>query len=130
MQYVLGEVYFYNNFEVNEHVLIPRPETEKLVEMIFNENNFGSILDLGTGSGCIPISLKCLLPKARVEACDISDEALTLAKRNAGRNRAEVSFFNGDILGLPDSVSHYDIIVRTTYIKRSESDHIYYNVKV
>ncbi|MBK7818274.1 MAG: peptide chain release factor N(5)-glutamine methyltransferase [Sphingobacteriaceae bacterium] len=133
LQYVLGEAYFYKYiFEVNEHVLIPRPETEELVEMIFNQNKefSGSILDLGTGSGCIPISLKCLLPKARVEACDISDEALTLAKRNAGRNRAEVSFFNGDILGLPDSVSHYDIIVSNPpYIKRSESDQIHDNVK-
>ncbi len=108
LQYVLGEAYFYKyTFEVNEHVLIPRPETEELVEMIYKENKefTGSILDMGTGSGCIPISLKCLLPKAKVEACDISDEALALAKRNAERNKAEVMFFKDNILDFQATLS-------------------------
>ncbi len=133
LQYVLGETYFYkHNFFVNEHVLIPRPETEELVEMIINENKefLGNILDLGTGSGCIPISLKCAFSKARVEACDISDEALTLAKKNAERNNVAVRFFNANILHLPSSIIHNDIIVSNPpYIKHSESDQIHDNVK-
>lgn len=133
LQYVLGEAYFYKyNFLVNEHVLIPRPETEELVEMIYKENKefSGRILDMGTGSGCIPISLKCLLPTANVEACDISDEALSLAKKNADKNNANVSFFKADILNLSSSVLHYDIIVSNPpYIKLAESDQIHDNVK-
>ncbi|MBK6521295.1 MAG: peptide chain release factor N(5)-glutamine methyltransferase [Bacteroidia bacterium] len=133
LQYVLGEAYFYKyTFEVNEHVLIPRPETEELVEIIYKENKefTGSILDMGTGSGCIPISLKCLLPKAKVEACDISDEALALAKRNAERNKAEVMFFKDNILEFASHTLHYDIIVSNPpYIKLSESDQIHDNVK-
>ena len=133
LQYVLGEAYFYKyNFLVNEHVLIPRPETEELVEMIYKENMgfSGRILDIGTGSGCIPISLKCLLPTANVEACDISDEALSLAKKNADKNNANVSFFKADILNLSSSVLHYDIIVSNPpYIKLAESDQIHDNVK-
>lgn len=133
LQYVLGEAYFYKyNFLVNEHVLIPRPETEELVEMIYKENvEFtGRILDIGTGSGCIPISLKSLLPKANVEACDISDEALALAKKNADKNKTNVSFFKDDILNLSSSILHYDIIVSNPpYIKHAESDQIHDNVK-
>ncbi len=133
LQYVLGEAYFYKYmFEVNEHVLIPRPETEELVEMIYKENKefSGSVLDLGTGSGCIPISLKCLLPKAKVEACDISEEALSLSKRNAIRNKAEVHFFKGNILKFTGNTLHYDIIISNPpYIKMSESDQIHDNVK-
>lgn len=133
LQYVLGEAYFYRYiFFVNEHVLIPRPETEELVEMIYNENEefSGSILDLGTGSGCIPISLKCLLPKANVDACDISEEALSLAKRNAEKNKADVSFFKADILNLSSSILHYDILISNPpYIKHDESDQIHDNVK-
>jgi len=133
LQYILGEAYFYKySFLVNEHVLIPRPETEELVEMIYKENKefSGSILDLGTGSGCIPISLKCLLPSANVDACDISEEALSLAKENAERNGADVDFFKGDILNLSSLPSKYDIIVSNPpYIKHSESDQIHDNVK-
>lgn len=133
LQYVLGEAYFYKyNFLVNEHVLIPRPETEELVEMIYKENMgfSGRILDIGTGSGCIPISLKCLLPTANVEACDISIEALTIAERNANLNKVDVSFFNANILHLPSFNLQYDIIVSNPpYIKHAESDQIQDNVK-
>jgi release factor glutamine methyltransferase len=133
LQYILGETYFYKySFLVNEHVLIPRPETEELVELIYKRNKAfsGSILDIGTGSGCIPISLKCLLPSAKVEACDISEEALSLVKKNAERNSADVMFFKGDILKLSSLPSKYDIIVSNPpYIKHSESDQIHDNVK-
>ncbi|MDZ4664569.1 MAG: peptide chain release factor N(5)-glutamine methyltransferase [Bacteroidota bacterium] len=133
LQYVLGETYFYKyGFLVNEHVLIPRPETEELVEMVFNENKefSGNILDLGTGSGCIPISLKCLLPKARVEACDISEEALSLAKRNAKINNADVNFFKANALKLEKNLPMYDIIISNPpYIKLSEQFQIADNVK-
>jgi release factor glutamine methyltransferase len=133
LQYILGETYFYKySFLVNEHVLIPRPETEELVEMIYKGNKefSGSILDVGTGSGCIPISLKCLLPSANVDACDISEEALSLAKMNAERNGADVDFFKGDILNLSSLPSKYDIIVSNPpYIKHSEADQIHDNVK-
>ena len=133
LQYILGETYFYKySFLLNEHVLIPRPETEELVEMIVNENKefSGNILDLGTGSGCIPISLKCVFPKAKVEACDISEDALSVAKKNTDRNKVDVNYFRANILQLPSSILHYDVIVSNPpYIKLSESDQIHDNVK-
>ena len=133
LQYVLGESYFYKfPFYVTKHVLVPRPETEELVEMIYKENKNTSphILDLGTGSGCIPVSLKCLIPNAKVDACDISDDALSVAKRNAELNKAEVFFFKADVLNLQASLPKYDIIVSNPpYIKHSESDQIHDNVK-
>ncbi len=138
LQYVLGEAYFYKfPFYVNEHVLIPRPETEELVEIIYKGNKElkGRIFDVGTGSGCIAISLKCLLPQATVEACDVSDNALEVANRNAERNSADVKFIKADILELPvdgygDLMMNYSIIVSNPpYIKTSEADQILANVK-
>lgn len=126
LQYVLGETYFYNYyFFVNGDVLIPRPETEELVDIIYKENRElnGNIIDLGTGSGCIPVTLKCLLPNAMVEACDISESALELAKKNARRNNSEVRFFKADVLKrVEGEFSKYDIIVSNPpYIKKSEA---------
>jgi release factor glutamine methyltransferase len=138
LQYILGEAFFYKfPFYVDEHVLIPRPETEELVDMIYRENKDlkGRIFDIGTGSGCIPVSLKNLIPQATVEACDISDEALKIAVKNAERNHAEVKFFKTDILTLPfsdhrDMMMNYSLIVSNPpYIKRSEADQIHANVK-
>ncbi len=133
LQYVLGETYFYKfPFFVNKHVLIPRPETEELVELIYkeNKNKSLSILDLGTGSGCIPISLKCLIPNSKVEGCDISEDALIVAKRNTERNKVDVHFFKSDILNLESGLTHYDIIVSNPpYIKQSEANQIHDNVK-
>lgn len=115
LQYVLGEADFYDLvFAVNPNVLIPRPETEELVQLILShhlDKKF-SILDIGTGSGCIPISLKKHLPKAHVSGCDISREALALAKANAQRNGVEVNFFYCDILNKNHwSENHYDVVV-------------------
>src|SRR5690606_7815853 len=121
IQYILGETEFYGlKFKVNKHTLIPRPETEELVnwilEQVTSNNNQLSILDIGTGSGCIAISLAKNLPNAKVYAMDISKEALKIAKENAEINGVEVEFIHQDILGVNqneiDSISqNFDIIV-------------------
>lgn len=133
LQYVLGECFFYKySFEVNNSVLIPRPETEELVEWIITDhkNNPISVLDIGTGSGCIPISIQLAIPRAKVSACDISDLALTVAKKNARRNRAEVNFFEADALNMNLDLPKYDLIVSNPpYIKQSEAEQIHQNVK-
>ena len=101
LQYIVGEADFYGLiFQVNPSTLIPRPETEELVHWII-ERNAGrkmKILDIGTGSGCIAVSLAANLPMAQVFAADISESALETAKANAQRNGVEVSFFRSDIL--------------------------------
>ena len=99
IQYILGETEFYGlQFSVNENVLIPRPETEELVDWIMKDSKLKSqnsepikILDIGTGSGCIAISLAKHLPEAQVFAVDISESALKIAKENADRNGVEVN---------------------------------------
>lgn len=103
VQYILQESWFCGlKFYVDEHVLIPRPETEELVEWIIANCKFPvdvlSILDIGTGSGCIPVSLKRRLRKADVWACDISEGALTVAKKNADKLGAAVNFLQLDFL--------------------------------
>ena len=105
VQYVLKEAWFYKRkFFVNEHVLIPRPETEELVEWILaeisklNTTQACTILDIGTGSGCIPISLKKELPHCHVTAIDISEEALAVAKKNALDLQADINFKRTDFL--------------------------------
>lgn len=118
LQYVLGKCYFLGReFLVNEHVLIPRPETEELVIWILNDwaqNKEGkSILDIGTGSGCIPISLKAEWTEASINACDLSIDALTIASRNAQNLGQEINFFEQNILdkNLWHHLPQYDIIV-------------------
>ncbi len=102
LQYILGEADFYGlKFNVTPDVLIPRAETEELVYWIIQKmRNFGpiSILDIGTGSGCIPITLKTKMPTASIEAVDISEGALSIATENAARNQVEVTFRQLDIL--------------------------------
>ena len=96
VQYVLSEAWFFGfPFYTDKNVLIPRPETEELVQWIINDNEARqelSIFDVGTGSGCIPISLKKKLKTANIYSCDISDGALTVAKRNAAALNADISF--------------------------------------
>ena len=105
IQYILGETEFYGlPFKVNESVLIPRPETEELVDIIIrshselSEESQPKILDIGTGSGCIAISLAKNIPNAKVYALDVSDKALEVAKQNAMLNNVEVTFIEADIL--------------------------------
>lgn len=134
IQYILGEADFYQlKFKVNSDVLIPRPETEELVHLIIQEqkNKSVSILDIGTGSGCIPIALKKNLPLAQISAIDISSNALALADENAKLNRVEVAFSKADALNLkPSDWSKFDIIVSNPpYISKSEMDNMDENVK-
>lgn len=103
VQYILGETEFCErSFGVDRNVLIPRPETEELVRWIASDAPLfpspARILDIGTGSGCIAVSLAALLPGASVSACDVSEGALQVARRNALRNETEVTFFQEDIL--------------------------------
>lgn len=136
IQYLLGKTNFYGlDFEVNENVLIPRPETEELVEWIINENSGLDksrrlkILDIGTGSGCIAISLAKNLPNAEVYAIDISKKALETAKRNAINNNVEVTFIYKDILELELLKDNFDIIVSNPpYVRNLEKEEIKKNV--
>jgi len=106
IQYITGETEFYGmKFKVDENVLIPRPETEELIECIMSPpNSFKKgrskykILDIGTGSGCIAVVLAKRFPEAKVYALDISDKALDIARQNAMNNQANVCFFKYDIL--------------------------------
>ncbi len=103
IQYILGKTEFYGlQFKVNASVLIPRPETEELVEWaiaeVKSQKSKVKILDIGTGSGCIAISLKKNLPNADVSAIDISPEALKTARENAELNKVEIDFIHTDIL--------------------------------
>ncbi|MDC1162447.1 peptide chain release factor N(5)-glutamine methyltransferase [Tenacibaculum sp.] len=102
IQYILGKTEFYGfPFLVNENTLIPRPETEELVEWVLSETKAlinPSIMDIGTGSGCIPISIKKKSQNATVYAVDISEEALKVAKQNASLNEVTIQFILADIL--------------------------------
>lgn len=116
VQYVLNEAWFYQwPFYVNEHVLIPRPETAELVEWIYKDhkNQVVTVLDVGTGSGCIPVSLKKLLPAATITAIDISEDALTIARKNAAQLNAAITFEQIDFLNemALESLSGFDIVV-------------------
>lgn len=136
IQYLLGKTSFYGlDFEVNENVLIPRPETEELIEWIINENkNIESskeikILDIGTGSGCIAISLAKNLSNAKVYAIDVSKKALDTAKRNAINNNVDVTFMLKNILEIEVLKSDYDIIVSNPpYVRNLEKAEIKKNV--
>jgi release factor glutamine methyltransferase len=116
IQYILGKAWFMGNeFMVNEHVLIPRPETEELVEWIISYasimNKPLSIIDLGTGSGCIPIALKLALPLCKLTGLDISKDALEVAQINAKNLNATMEWMEEDILNTVALDISYDIIV-------------------
>jgi release factor glutamine methyltransferase len=147
IQYITSEAWFYGlRFEVNENTLIPRPETEELVEFILKEtSNFQlpasnlNILDIGTGTGCIPISLKANLPQANVSAIDVSQKALEVAKTNAELNKVEINFIEANILEVEDlsqlpspnfhHPSSYNIIVSNPpYVRNLEKQEIKKNV--
>jgi len=135
VQYILQEAWFYDiPLYVDSNVLIPRPETEELVDWIIKENQQRqdlSILDLGTGSGCIPVVLKRKLPQAKVYACDISAEALAVAGRNASRNQAEIVFFLLDILDRSEwnKIPQVDILVSNPpYVPENNKESLRPNV--
>ncbi|MBP4138276.1 peptide chain release factor N(5)-glutamine methyltransferase [Flavobacterium geliluteum] len=136
IQYLMGKTNFYGlDFEVNEDVLIPRPETEELVEWIINENLKAQkfkklkILDIGTGSGCIAISLAKNIPNARVFALDVSKEALKTAKKNSENNKVDVTFIHQSILEIDDLKNDFDIIVSNPpYVRNLEKKEIKNNV--
>ena len=126
-QYVVGRARFCGMYlRVTPATLIPRPETEGLVDIITDRHRGGRdlrVLDIGTGSGCIAIALSRALPFARVDACDISAEALDVARDNAHQLRAAVDFFQCDILHepLPDNPLYDVIVSNPPYIARSEA---------
>lgn len=129
VQYVLKEAWFYDlKFYVDANVLIPRPETEELVDLILKENkNDVSFLDIGTGSGCIPVSIKKNKQNSKVYACDISSEALSVAKKNSEKNKTDITFIETDILNTELSAKNIDstfdvIISNPPYIKSSEKN--------
>ncbi|SDF72748.1 release factor glutamine methyltransferase [Pedobacter terrae] len=141
IQHILAEAHFYGLvFNVNENVLIPRPETEELVEWIISVCNMQftvdsltppkklSILDIGTGSGCIPITLKKYLPNAKVSSLDISPEAIAVAKQNARQIGVEINFIEADILHFKYE-EKFDIIVSNPpYIRDLEKSEMHHNV--
>jgi len=153
IQYIIGETEFIGlTFKVNKHTLIPRPETEELVQWIIEESNYKiqipnpdsywvqqqttnnkqlTILDIGTGSGCIAVSLAKSLPDAKIYAIDISKNALNVAKENAILNNVEVNFIQADILNLKSELEDlkFDYIVSNPpYVRELEKSSIKNNV--
>lgn len=134
IQYILGDTEFYGlTLKVNRTVLIPRPETEELVDWIIKDCHLlnPSILDIGTGSGCIPISLVKNIPGASAEGWDISTDSLMVAKENAEINQVKIDFIYTDILNLdyPSHPNKYDIIVSNPpYVTTSEQSLMLRNV--
>ena len=127
IQYILGETHFYNlKFNVNSSTLIPRPETEELVRYILS-HNFSSVLDIGTGSGCIAISI-AKNSNANIYAIDNSKEALEIAKSNAILNSVDVNFMFNDVFDFSDT-KKYDLIVSNPpYVLNSEKVYMHQNV--
>jgi release factor glutamine methyltransferase len=142
IQYILGETTFYGlSFLVNENTLIPRPETEELVELIIESTNYElrntklKVLDIGTGSGCIAISLAKHLPTSEVYAIDVSEKALDVAKKNAELNKVAIDFISTNILDVVNLSAvaglykQFDIIVSNPpYVRNLEKDQIKPNV--
>lgn len=125
IQYIIGRETFMDlTFEVDPNVLIPRPETRELVEWILDDYRLGAncrILDIGTGSGCISVSLARFLSGAVLEAWDVSDEALVVAKRNAVRNEVKVLFRKQDVFeAVPSSLKYNVIVSNPPYITEKE----------
>ncbi len=133
IQYILETTSFYGlDFEVNKNVLIPRPETEELVGWIIKENTINEnlkILDIGTGSGCIAISLAKNFLNSDVFAIDVSSSALEIAKKNAKINNVNISFIKQDILEVDSLNQKFDIIVSNPpYVRNIEKHEIHKNV--
>jgi len=133
VQYVLGETVFYDlPFLVSPHVLIPRPETEELVDWVRKDNTGKNpeILDMGTGSGCIAVSLAKRLSQAKVSGCDNDEKALETAMRNADLNEIKVSFFLFDMLksGLIPEQKYNVVVSNPPYVRESEKARMHANI--
>lgn len=133
IQYILGNTEFYGLiFEVNPSVLIPRPETEELVSWIIDDCKDRQdicVLDIGTGSGCIAISLAKNLKHAKVYALDVSEDALKLAKLNATKNEVDIEFIEADILDCDLGNIKFDVIVSNPpYVRELEKEAMSANV--
>jgi release factor glutamine methyltransferase len=136
IQYILEKTEFYGlPFKVDKHVLIPRPETEELVDWIIKDVNINNIkkpitiLDIGTGSGCIPISLAKNIPDAQLSAIDVSLDAIATAYENTQLNDVTVDFMHIDILNAKELPKKYDIIVSNPpYVRQLEKVEIKNNV--
>jgi len=133
VQYVTGETFFFGcNIKVNPGVLIPRPETEELVNLIVRENKGfdGRIIDIGTGSGCIAIALAINLPSSQVTAIDKSKRAIKTAMKNAVLNNADISFLEADIFNTdPSEIRIAGLIVSNPpYVRNSEKQFMHRNV--
>ncbi|WP_288275380.1 peptide chain release factor N(5)-glutamine methyltransferase [uncultured Streptococcus sp.] len=129
-QYITGKAYFRDlELAVDDRVLIPRPETEELVDLVLKENSKADlqILDIGTGSGAIAISLKSARPDWHVTASDISSEALQLAKENSERNQASLDFIESDVFN--QISGKFDVIISNPpYIAYDDEDEVGVNV--
>ena len=131
IQYILQEAYFFGRrFKVKPGVLVPRPETEELVHWISqNLVKDATIIDIGTGSGCIPVTLKLEKPDWQVHAMDISKIAIDVAKENAEVLHSDITFHQTDILKMPDLGLQFDIIVSNPpYVRNSEKGQMHKNV--
>lgn len=134
IQYILGETTFQGlSFSLSPAVLIPRPETEELTEIIISDhkNATPTILDIGTGSGCIAISLAKKIPHSLVYAIEISDQAISIAKKNALRNNVSITFIQQDIFSpLPENIPiSFDLIVSNPpYVMCKEKKYMQQNV--
>jgi release factor glutamine methyltransferase len=146
IQYIIGKTEFFGlPFNINKEVLIPRPETEELVEQVLKEVSLTKIcktptdettnekqlkiLDIGTGSGCIAISLKKQLPSSKISAMDVSDKALHIAKKNADLNKVDINFIHLDILKTNNLNKFYDVIVSNPpYVRELEKKEMKNNV--
>ena len=146
IQYIIGKTEFFGlPFNINKEVLIPRPETEELVEQVLKEVSLTKIcktttdettnekqlkiLDIGTGSGCIAISLKKQLPSSKISAMDVSDKALHIAKKNADLNKVDINFIHLDILKTNNLDQLYDVIVSNPpYVRELEKKEMKNNV--
>lgn len=132
LQYIIGETWFCGyRFKVTPAVLIPRPETAELIDWIVTDNKRegAHVLDIGTGSGCIPVSLALMMDSPVVSAWDISEEALTIASENARINNADVAFSRVDVLGTDIPDIKVDILVSNPpYITESEKKDMEKNV--
>ncbi len=133
IQYITGNTEFYNlTLKVNAATLIPRPETEELVAWIINDQNNKqniSILDVGTGSGCIAIALAKNLPEAKVFALDVSEKALRIARQNAVDNGVTIEFIEADIFDVDLGNLQFDVIVSNPpYVRELEKETMSPNV--